>query len=141
MTLRKKLIRLAHANPDLRPHLLPILKDATPQTAINPATGRPWRWADYSPKDKQEMAEELWFNHRNEILDFVRGIIAGGQHLTTAIEQTTINWDKRGSFPGNQVYASPEFYKVVKSKIEWLWGKDKMLDPLARLIAYGDYVF
>ena len=27
---RKKLIRLAHANPDLRPHLMPLLKEAAP---------------------------------------------------------------------------------------------------------------
>ena len=31
-TLRSSLIRLAHANPELRPHLLPILKEATALT-------------------------------------------------------------------------------------------------------------
>lgn len=28
MSLRKKLIRMAHANPELRPHLMPLLKQA-----------------------------------------------------------------------------------------------------------------
>ncbi len=29
MTLRKDFIRLAHANPEIRPHLLPLLKEAS----------------------------------------------------------------------------------------------------------------
>lgn len=35
-TLRKKLIRLAHANPDLRPHLLPLVKQAGTKVAHKP---------------------------------------------------------------------------------------------------------
>jgi hypothetical protein len=34
MTLRSKLIRLAHQNPDLRPHLLPLLKQAAGEVNV-----------------------------------------------------------------------------------------------------------
>lgn len=51
--LRSKLIRLAHANPDLRPHLLPLLeKEARGDlgTDCYKQTKRP-RDPDYEPKD------------------------------------------------------------------------------------------
>lgn len=34
MTLRSKLIRLAHDNPDLRPQLLPLLKEAAVEKVL-----------------------------------------------------------------------------------------------------------
>ncbi len=38
-SLRSKVIRLAHANPELRPHLLPLLKDAGEDGVTS---GRTW---------------------------------------------------------------------------------------------------
>lgn len=44
-SLRSKVIRLAHTNPDLRPHLLPLLKEAAkdkvPVLHITEGTGKP----------------------------------------------------------------------------------------------------
>lgn len=55
--LRSKVIRLAHQNPSLRPHLLPLLKqaDAEPsaeQMASEIMAGRPWGGKGYKPKAK-----------------------------------------------------------------------------------------
>ncbi len=36
MTLRSKLIKLAHSNPNLRPHLLPMLKQSRDGSDIDP---------------------------------------------------------------------------------------------------------
>jgi hypothetical protein len=55
--LRSKIIRLAHSNPELRPHLIPLLKqaDAEPsaeQIASEIMAGRPWGGKGYKPKAK-----------------------------------------------------------------------------------------
>jgi hypothetical protein len=55
--LRNKVIRLAHQRPELRPHLLPLLKqaDAHPsaeQVAEEIMAGRPWGGPGYKPKAK-----------------------------------------------------------------------------------------
>jgi len=42
MTLRTKLIRLAHARPELRDEILPLLKEAAGESMLYPETGRPW---------------------------------------------------------------------------------------------------
>jgi len=38
-TLRTKLIRLAHARPDLRPHLLPLVREAADAPVVAPKVG------------------------------------------------------------------------------------------------------
>jgi hypothetical protein len=53
--LRSKVIRLAHQNPSLRPHLLPLLKQADEQTlaeqmASEIMAGRPWGGKNYKPR-------------------------------------------------------------------------------------------
>lgn len=50
-TLRSKVIRLAHSNPSLRPHLLPLLRGK--QAAA--------QWKDVSPEDmSQETLDRVW---------------------------------------------------------------------------------
>lgn len=65
MTLRSKLIRLAHANPELRAHLLPLLKAST-QEKEGPVAGSD---GNYMTKQNlwltHQMAESLY----NEIPD------------------------------------------------------------------------
>lgn len=58
-TLRSKVIRLAHANPALRPHLLPLLKTAAVTT--NPSVSM-WSKADrtYAIKLVTRKGETLW---------------------------------------------------------------------------------
>lgn len=58
-TLRKKLIRLAHSNPELRQHLLPLLRqaDGTPEwakgkTFTHPKTRNKVQWSSL-PADEQ----------------------------------------------------------------------------------------
>ena len=47
MTIKAKLVRLAHANPTLRPHLLPIIRSAKVQGKPNqPVKGNPDRYED-----------------------------------------------------------------------------------------------
>ena len=48
MTLRSKLVRLAHENPALRPHLLPLLKEATGQ------------WTEIGPGGYDQYREIVW---------------------------------------------------------------------------------
>lgn len=48
--LRARTIRLAHANPDLRPYLLPILREASDDGGIT--AGRPWGGKGYKPRAK-----------------------------------------------------------------------------------------
>lgn len=55
--LRNKVIRLAHQNPSLRPHLLPLLKQAdgessAEQIASEIMAGRPWGGKGYKPRAK-----------------------------------------------------------------------------------------
>ena len=42
MELRSKLIRLAYARPELRPHLLPLIKETDEEEARKVVAGRPW---------------------------------------------------------------------------------------------------
>ena len=53
--LRNKVIRLAHQRPELRPHLLPLLKQAdehasAEQVAEEIMAGRPWGGPGYKPR-------------------------------------------------------------------------------------------
>lgn len=63
-SLRSSLIRLAHQNPDLRPHLLPLLKEAVatkvPKEIVDPESGKNWEdlKAEYEATIKK-MYEDL----------------------------------------------------------------------------------
>jgi hypothetical protein len=50
--LRSRTIRLAFANPELRPHLLPVIKQADEDADAGVMAGRPWGGPGYKPKAK-----------------------------------------------------------------------------------------
>ena len=51
-SLRASVIRLAYKNPSLRPHLLPLVKEATPEEAMDLMAGRTWGNPD--PRSKPD---------------------------------------------------------------------------------------
>lgn len=60
--LRSKVIRLAHANPELRPHLLPILREAAqtrPLHEIASEIRKDWKNVNFAAKPYLEAMSEL----------------------------------------------------------------------------------
>jgi len=57
--LRKSIIRLAHMNPDMRPHLIPLLKEGKPVTAAGPMTERELMQMERELNDIESTHEDL----------------------------------------------------------------------------------
>ena len=76
--LRSKLIRLAHANPELRPHLLPILTaDSTrPLHEIADEIRRDWKNVNFAAKPYLEAMSGLDKITDNYGADSGKGIVA-----------------------------------------------------------------
>jgi hypothetical protein len=95
--LRSKIIRLAHANPELRKDLLPLLKEAVPMVSnydINGYFNSPQEYLD---------AEEVLFKKRL-IMD-------------------NTNWNDSGSQTGSFLYAvSPKNVRKVEQIIKKMGG-------------------
>ncbi len=80
MNLRSKLVRLAHAKPELRPHLLPLLaKQANRQMAIklleeyqsNPTTTNKVELSDWGVNTFREEARKAGYG-RSEMVNIMR---------------------------------------------------------------------
>ena len=75
--LRSKVIRLAHSRPDLRPALLPLLKESAPRVA-----GKPHKWINPEPAQLYPEATQLF----NRILGEARKVDWESYMIPVAIE-------------------------------------------------------
>jgi hypothetical protein len=94
--LRSRLIRLAHANPELRPHLLPLLKEASYKPVnflyaarelagqgMNATTGELLQALHAVHTELSELY--VWLNHRDDIRGQLRGHWAKNQQLANGL--------------------------------------------------------
>jgi hypothetical protein len=100
MTLRSKLIRLAHQNPELRPHILPILREkqaaympirllATAKDLATMGTEAPVTSTLHSLYALHLELSALYvvLNRRPEIRGMVRDILVKNQRTADAIQE------------------------------------------------------
>jgi len=89
--LRSNLIRLAHANPELRPHLLPILKKGRSKIWI-PKTPETWGFKTEGPA-ADKAAKELGASLERGVSDLETAVEVFKRDMKAALQKARPHYD------------------------------------------------
>lgn len=110
--LTKRLIRLAHENPELRPHLLPTLKEAAEPNLVA-SNGSYYSW-EYTNIDRTAYLQENNGNLRLKIKQYSSSTGANPYNKTTTLKDVVVG-----------TVLKPDIRKVLTLLKEFSLGKGK----------------
>ena len=117
--LRKKVIRLAHSNPELREHLLPLVTDKT-ASQKNVYAELIIELVPYYLKAETIATggniTAVFFKDTNGKFEKVMGMVENGKLDFTAVN-TSWNWDHETAMKKNTNMGKMDLFKETKSSI------------------------